>query len=39
MASELAAWQLERNTNHKTVLWQFITEDARIKLRGLYPVV
>jgi hypothetical protein len=37
LQSELAAWQLDRNTNRKTVTWQFTTADARIKLHGLYP--
>jgi hypothetical protein len=36
---ELAAWQQDRNRNHKTVKWQFTTEDARIKLHNLYPVI
>ncbi|MDR2177282.1 MAG: IS630 family transposase, partial [Treponema sp.] len=39
LQGELAAWQQDRNRNHKTVKWQFTTEDARIKLHGLYPVV
>jgi hypothetical protein len=37
LSSELAAWQLDRNSNRKTVDWQFTTEDARIKLHRLYP--
>jgi hypothetical protein len=39
LSSELAAWQLDRNRAEKTVNWQFTTQDARIKLHGLYPVV
>jgi hypothetical protein len=39
LSSELAAWQLDRNRAEKTVKGQFTTEDARIKLHGLYPVV
>jgi hypothetical protein len=39
LQGELAAWQQDRNRNHKTVKWQFTTEDARIKLYGLYPVI
>jgi hypothetical protein len=39
LSGELTAWQLDRNRNHKTVKWQFTTEDARIKLYGLYPVI
>jgi hypothetical protein len=37
LSSELGAWQLARNSNQKIVDWQFTTEDARIKLHGLYP--
>jgi hypothetical protein len=32
---ELAAWQIERNEKQKTVKWQFMTENARIKLHHL----
>jgi DDE superfamily endonuclease len=35
--SELAAWQNATNTNQRQVDWQFTTDDARIKLRHLYP--
>ena len=31
------AWQIQRNTSQTGVDWQFTTEDARIKLRRLYP--
>ena len=31
------AWQNDRNTSQTGVDWQFTTEDARIKLRHLYP--
>lgn len=34
---ELAAWQAERNTNQAAVSWRFTTEDARVRLRKLYP--
>lgn len=34
---EVAAWENERNENASTVNWQFSTEDARIKLKRLYP--
>jgi transposase len=33
----LTAWEVERNTRQKGVNWQFTTEDARIKLKRLYP--
>jgi len=35
--SELAAWQNQANTDQRQVDWQFTTDDARIKLRHLYP--
>jgi len=31
------AWQDERNASNKGTDWQFTTEDARIKLKKLYP--
>jgi len=34
---ELAAWQRRRNAEASKVTWQFTTEDARVKLRRLYP--
>jgi len=37
--AELSAWQTGRNRKQKGVDWQFTTEDARIKLKSLYPVV
>jgi hypothetical protein len=37
LATELEAWQRDRNTNQKVVNWQFTTEDARVKLHSLYP--
>ncbi|MBX3001399.1 MAG: transposase [Caldilineaceae bacterium] len=37
LVSEVAAWQQDRNQNASTVNWQFTTQDARIKLRKLYP--
>ena len=36
---ELLSWNKERNTNQKSVNWQFKTTDARIKLRHLYPIL
>jgi hypothetical protein len=35
--TELAAWQTATNTTQRQVDWQFTTDDARIKLRHLYP--
>ena len=34
---EVDAWQQERNAKQVTVDWQFTTQDARIKLKRLYP--
>lgn len=34
---EVAAWQERRNTHHACVDWRFTTDDARIKLKHLYP--
>jgi hypothetical protein len=38
LATEVAAWVAERNAEAVTIDWQFSTEDARIKLKHLYPV-
>lgn len=35
--SECAAWERERNAEGSRVIWRFTTEDARIKLKHLYP--
>lgn len=37
LVTEVAAWERERNQHACTVNWQFTTDDARIKLRKLYP--
>jgi DDE superfamily endonuclease len=37
--SESAAWMAERNQREAKVRWQFTTEDARVKLEKLYPVI
>ena len=36
---ELASWECARNKNQRAVDWQFTTDDARVKLKHLYPVV
>jgi len=36
---ELSAWETQRNTDQKGVDWQFTTDDARTKLKRLYPIV
>ncbi len=37
--SEVKAWVEHRNKNAYVVNWQFTTEDARIKLKRLYPTI
>ena len=37
MRREIAAWQQHRNNRGAPINWRFTTEDARIKLRRLYP--
>ena len=36
---EVQAWQNRRNEQRATVKWQFTTNDARIKLKKLYPSI
>ncbi len=35
--TELTAWQNTTNADQRQVDWQFTTEDARVRLRHLYP--
>ncbi len=35
----LSAWGLRRNASQKGVSWQFTTDDARIRLKHLYPEI
>lgn len=37
MQNEIKAWEQERNIKQKGVDWRFTTEDARIRLKRLYP--
>ncbi len=37
LRQEVDAWQSSRNLNTKPADWRFTTEDARIKLKRLYP--
>ena len=37
LTTEIAAWEKDRNKNHTKTNWQFNTDDARIKLKRLYP--
>ncbi len=37
LRSEVSAWQAQRDRINATVDWQFTSEDARIRLKRLYP--
>ena len=37
MRQQVAAWNQDRNTKQSNVDWHFTTEDARVKLKRLYP--
>ena len=37
LITEVAAWNQDRNQRAATVHWQFTTQDARVKLKKLYP--
>ena len=37
MAAEVAAWQARRVQMKARIDWQFTADDARIKLKRLYP--
>lgn len=39
MEQKTIAWQKKRNSAEATVDWQFTTEEARIKLKRLYPKI
>lgn len=39
LTSQVAAWQERRNNAKAKVNWQFTADDARIKLRKLYPQI
>ena len=39
MRSEVKAWEVARNEMKAKVNWQFTAEDARIKLKRLYPTL
>ena len=39
LSRETKAWERERNGRQKGVDWRFTTEDARIKLKRLYPQI
>ena len=37
LRDEVAAWQASRDRIRTKVNWQFTTDDARVKLKRLYP--
>jgi hypothetical protein len=37
LKTEIAAWEADRNKHYTKADWQFTTDDARIKLKHLYP--
>ena len=37
LTEEVTAWQENRNKHHAKANWQFTTDDARVKLKSLYP--
>jgi DDE superfamily endonuclease len=39
LIEEIAAWEQDRNANHAKANWQFSTQNARIKLKHLYPSI
>jgi len=38
MGEAIAAWQKTRNEKDLRATWRFTTSDARVKLKGLYPM-
>lgn len=39
LAEEVGAWEAERNTAESSINWRFTTDEARIKLKHLYPEI
>lgn len=39
MKQRTTAWRKQRNESEATVDWQFTPEEARIKLKQLYPKI
>ncbi len=39
LSTEVAAWEARRNAASTKVDWRFTTDDARIKLKRLYPTI
>jgi hypothetical protein len=39
LAEEVGAWESERNAAESSIEWRFTTDEARIKLKHLYPEI
>ena len=39
LVDEVSAWGHDRNVKQSGIDWQFSTDDARIKLKRLYPAI
>ena len=39
LATEVTAWQNKRNTIESKIDWRFTNDEARIKLKRLYPIL
>ena len=39
MADQIAHWERQRNESRAGIDWRFTTDDARIKLKRLYPTI
>ena len=39
LINKVQAWNRQRNERHAKAHWQFTTDDARVKLRRLYPII
>jgi len=39
IADEVVAWVAGRNADHAVADWRFTTDDARVKLKSLYPSI
>jgi hypothetical protein len=39
LQTQISAWENKRNADTKSVDWQFSTDNARVKLKWLYPKI
>jgi hypothetical protein len=39
LAGEVEAWEEERNSVESSIEWRFTSDEARIKLKHLYPEI